>query len=634
MLSLMRKHASSWIIKFLLAAIIVVFIPWGVQRYTSGRSSRVAEVNGSIITVDEYRNTYTNLVEQVRQSFGNNFNDELIQTLQLPKRALDQLVDRTLMLQAADKLKIRVSDDELAQSISNIGAFQTAGVFDTQRYLSTLSRNQLSPETFENKQREAIIINKLQNFIAGNIKVSDVEAQQWYKWENAEVDIDYVLLDPQQIKSIEPTADEIQAYFERHKEKYKTDPEIKVRYLYFNPDNYVAKVTVSEEDIADYYESNLEQFKSPKTVEARHILIKVDQDATPEQVEEARQRIDKVYKLAKAGQDFAELAKQYSEGPTKTKGGELGAFRRQDMVKPFSDKAFAMQAGEISEPVRTNFGWHIIKVEKVNPASTQSLDEARPEIERKLKADRSRNLAYDEAESVFDATFEGQNLVDLAKEHKLNLIKTDYFTEKKGPQGTQNARQLAAAAFKLPLNEVSDIQDFGGGYYLIEAIEKRAARIPELKDVEGAVKKDLIKEKQDAEALRQAQSIVTELKDTASLEAAAGRFNLKPQTTGFFKRNDSIPGIGYEPNIAQAAFQLSETNSFYQDAIKGQKGYYVISFRERKEPSLEGFEKDKSEIKARLLQQKGFKTLEAWLTRIKDESEIIIEDGFWKSKNA
>ena len=588
-------------------------------------------VNGSIITMDDYRNTYTNLVEQVRQSFGNNVNDELMQTLQLPKRAMDQLIDRALMLQAAEKLKIKVSDEELAQSISNIGAFQTAGVFDNQRYLNALSRNQLSPETFENQQREAIAINKLQNFIYGNIKVSDVEAQQWYQWNNAEVDIDFVLVEPQQIKNIEPSAEEIQTFFETHQEKYKTDPEIKVRYLYLNPEDYLAKVTVSKEDIADYYESNLEQFKSPHTVQARHILIKVEQKATPEQVEQARQRIDEVYKLAKAGQDFAELAKQYSEGPTKTKGGDLGTFRRQDMVKPFSDKAFAMQAGEISEPVRTNFGWHIIKVEQVNPATIKSLDEARPEIESKLKTDRSRNLAYDEAEAVFDATFEGQNLTDLAKDRKLNLVKTDYFTEKNGPPGTRNGRQLAAAAFKLPLNEVSEIQDLGGGYYLIEVLEKRAAQIPELKDVASAVKKDLIKEKQDAEALRQAQSIAAALKDTASIEAVASKFNLKPQATGFFKRNDSIPGIGYEPNIAQAAFKLTGSNLFHQDAIKGQKGYYVISFRERKEPSTEGFEKDKSGIKARLLQQKGSKTVEAWLTRIKDESEIIIEDGFWKS---
>ena len=627
----MRKHAGSWIIKFLLAAIIVVFIPWGVQRYTSGRSGRVAEVNGSIITMDDYRNTYRNLVEQVRQSFGSSVNDEFIQTLQLPKRALDQLIDRALMLQAAEKLKIQVSDEELARAIGSIAPFQTAGVFDNQRYLNALSRTQLSPETFENQQREAITISKLQNFISGNIKVSDIEAQQWYKFNNAEVDIDYVLLEPQLMKGIEATADEIQTHFGANKENYKTEPELKVRYLYFNPKNYEAKVAISSEEVSDYYESNIEQFKSPQTVKARHILIKVDANATPEQIEEAHQRIEDVHKLAVAGADFAELAAEYSEGPTKTKGGDLGTFRRQDMVKPFSDKAFAMQAGEISEPVRTDFGWHIIKVEQVNPASIRSLDEARPEIEDKLKADRSRNLAYDEAEAIFDATFEGQNFVDLAKQRDLKMIHTDFFTRKIGPNGTPNARQLAEAAFKLPLNEVSEIQDMGNGYYLIEALEKRPAQIPELETVKATVKKDLIKEKQDAEALRQAQSMVTELKETGSLPAVADKFNLKPQTSGFFKRTDSIPGVGYEPDIARAAFKLSESDKIHADAIKGQKGYFVISLRERKDPPLDGFEKEKSDIKARLLQQKTFKTVETWLNRIKDDSEIVIEDGFWKS---
>ncbi len=631
MLSLMRKHASSWIIKFLLAAIIVVFIPWGVQQYTSGRSSRVAEVNGSIITLDDYRSTYTNLVEQVRQSFGNNVNDELIQTLGLPKRALDQLIDRALMLQAAEKLSIQVSDDELAQSIGSIGAFQTAGVFDNQRYLNMLSRTQLTPEAFEVQQREAMVINKLQGFISGNIKVSDTEAQQWYKWNNTEVDLDYVLIEPQQIKNIKPTAEEIQSHFEANKEKYKTDPELKIRYLYLNPQNYLDKLKILEEDIADYYESNLDKFRTPQTVQARHILMRVDQNATPEQVKDARQRIVDVLKLARDGQDFAELAAEYSEGPTKSKGGDLGTFRRQDMVKPFSDKAFSMQAGEISEPVRTDFGWHIIKVEKVNPATVQSLDEARTEIEDKLKADRSRNLAYDEAEAVFDATFEGQQFIDIAKERGLKMINTDFFTQKKGPAGTQNARQLAEAAFKLPLNEVSEIQDLGNGYCLIEALEKRPAQIPELKDVEAEVKKDLIKEKKDAEALRQAQSILTELENDTTLTAAADKLNLKAQTTGLFKRNDSIPGIGYESEIAGAAFKLSDSDAFHKEPIKGQKGVYVIKFKDRKEPSLEGFEKEKSDIKARLLQQKSFKAVETWLNRIKEESEIVIADGFWKS---
>jgi peptidyl-prolyl cis-trans isomerase D len=132
----MRKHAGTWMIKIILGAIVVVFVFWGVGSYTSRRSGRVANVNGTIITLDDYRVSYSNLVDQVRQSFGNNLNDELIQMLQIRKRALDQLIDRSLMLQAAEKFKLTVSDQELAESIRNIGAFQTAGVFDSRRYIN------------------------------------------------------------------------------------------------------------------------------------------------------------------------------------------------------------------------------------------------------------------------------------------------------------------------------------------------------------------------------------------------------------------------------------------------------------------------------------------------------------------
>jgi peptidyl-prolyl cis-trans isomerase D len=624
----MRKHAGTWMIKIILGAIVVVFVFWGVGSYTSRRTGRVASVNGTIITLDDYRISYRNLVEQVRQSFGKNLNEELIEMLQIRKRALDQLIDRSLMQQAAEKFKLTVSDEELAESIRNIGAFQTAGVFDNRRYINTLNSNKLVPETFEVQQRDALIIDKLQAFVSGNIKVTDLEAEQWYIWNNTEVDIDYVMLEPQRYKDIEPTDEEIRNYFDQHKDAYKTDPQIKVRYLHFKPEDYADKVTVSEDDIQDYYESNPEKFKSPKTVEARHILIKLNPDANAEEVENARQRIETVLDMAKGGQDFAELAKKYSEGPTKAQGGNLGAFRREAMVKPFADKAFSMKPGEISEPVRTRFGWHIIKVEKVNPEKTSSLSEARDDILNNLKADLSKNLAYDEAEAVYDASFEGRDLDTIAGDRNLKILTTALFSQKTPPAEIKNGAPFTSFAFSLPVNEISGVQDFGDGYYLIEVLEQVPAQISELEAVEAKVKEDLVKENQDARARDEADMILTELKDGQPFAVVGEKFKLAPKKTGFFKRNDSIPTIGFERDLARTAFGLSDNDKLPEEVIKGQKGYFVISFRERQKPSLEGFEKEKTEIKERLRQQKTAKTFDAWLTLLKNESLITIEEGF------
>jgi peptidyl-prolyl cis-trans isomerase D len=624
----MRKHAGTWMIKIILGAIVVVFVFWGVGSYTSRRSGRVASVNGAVITLDEYRVSYRNLIEQVRQSFGNNLNEELIEMLQIRKRALDQLIDRSLMQQAAEKFKLTVSNEELSESIRNIGAFQTAGVFDSRRYINTLNSNKLTPETFEVQQRDALIIDKLQAFVAGNIKVTDLEAEQWYIWNNTEVDIDYVILEPQRYKDIEPTDEEIRVYFDEHKDTYKTDPQIKVRYLHFKPEDYADKVTVSEDDIQDYYESNPEKFKSPKTVEARHILIKLDPGANAEEVENARKRIETVLDMAKEGQDFAELAKKYSEGPTKTQGGKLGAFRREAMVKPFADKAFSMKAGEISEPVRTRFGWHIIKVEKVNPEKTSTLSEAHGDILNNLKANFSKNLAYDEAEAAYDESFEGRDLDIIAEDRNLKILTTELFSQKNPPEEIKNGARFTSFAFSLPTNEISGVQDFGDGYYLIEVIEQVPAQISELETVAAKVKEDLVKEKQDAKARDEADTLLTELKDGQPFAAVCAKFKLAPKKTGFFKRSDSIPTIGFERDIARTAFGLSENDKLPEEVIKGQKGYFVIRFRERQKPSLEGFEKEKTEIKERLRQQKTAKTFDAWLTQLKNESQITIEEGF------
>jgi peptidyl-prolyl cis-trans isomerase D len=623
----MRKHAGTWMIKVILGAIVVVFVFWGVGSYRSRQSGRVAKVNGTVITLSDYRESYNNLIEQVRRSFGNNLNEELIQMLQLRKRALDQLVDKALMLQAAEKLKLTVSDEELAEFIKNIGAFQTAGVFDSGRYINTLNKNRLTPEEFEVQQREALIINKLQALIAGSIKVSDLEARQWYTRNNAEVDINYLVLEPQRYKDIKLTDEEIRNYFDQHKDFYKTDPTIKVRYLYFKPEDYAAKVTLSEDDIRDYYESNLDEFDIPKTVEARHILIKADQNVKAEQDESARKKAEEIFKLAKEGQDFAELARKYSEGPTKAKGGYLGTFRREEMVKPFSDRAFSMNAGDISEPVRTNFGWHIIKVEKVNPEKTLTLDEAEADIRKKLKADRAKNMAYDEAEAVYDATFENQNVDRIAAEHNLKIQTTEFFTQKNPPKEIKNSAGFAAAAFNLPVNELSAVQDFGDGYYLLEVVDKVQPQIPELKTVEQKVRNDLLKEKQDQKARDEANLLLTELKNGQSVASVSQKFKIPVKQTGFFKRNGPIPEIGAESDIAQTAFKLTDKNKLPEEVIKGQKGYYVISFLKRQEPSLEGFEKEKEAIRDQLLQQKTFKTVNAWLARLRSESEISIEEG-------
>jgi peptidyl-prolyl cis-trans isomerase D len=623
----MRKHAGSWLIKVLLGGVAITFISWGGYQMTSQRSGRAATVNGETITAEDYRITYKRLIQQVQQRFGSSLNEEMIKAMDLPKQAIDQLVNQMLMRQAASELDLRISDEDLSRAIRSIDAFQTGGVFDPRRYRQVLDSNNMTPEAFEISQRDSMLIDKLSSLVTSSVKISDDEAFEWYKWNSSMVDLEFVLFEPNRYPEVAVTPEEVQQYFDGQKDSYKTQPQIRVRYLKFEPEDYVARVEISGDEISEYYAEHPDEFQNPKTVEARHILIKVEQGAAAEAVAAARKKIEDILKKARGGEDFAELARQYSEGPSKSKGGHLGSFRRDAMVKPFSDKAFSMQAGEISDPVQTRFGWHIIKVEKVNEATVTSLDDARDNIRKQLADENAKLLAYDAAEAVFDATYEGDRLETVAADSQVTVHTTGFFDRRGGPvKGVKNKSAFANAAFELPESEISEIQDFGDGYYLLEIIEKRPAEIPELSAVEKKVRADLVQEKKKENARKDAEALLAAIKDGADMVEASKEFDLKVQSTGFFKRNDAIPNIGYDRNISSAAFELSEQNQLPQEILDGPKGHYVIKFKQRQAPSMTEFDKEKEDIKNRLLQQKRFKAFEVWLDQRKNSSEIVIEN--------
>ncbi len=624
----MRKHAGNWAIKILLGAIVIVFIFWGVGSFRSGRGGRVAKVNGDQITLDEYRDTYNNLMEQLRARFGNKLDEKMIKTLQVKRQALNRLINNRLLIQEAEKLKFRVSQKELTEAILHIPAFQRGGVFDRYLYKNVLDQLRMTPESFETAQKDQMLIDKLRAIVTGNAKVSDQEVRAWYNWLNTSVDIEYAFFDPSRYKDAQPSEKQIKTFYEKHKENYKTDTMLKVRYVHFDPKQYRSQVKLSDSEVRDYYDENLDSFKVPKKVVARHILIKVSPDADAETVKKAKERALKIYKLAKEGKDFAELAKKYSEGPSRNNGGYIGEFTKKTMVKPFADKAFSMKAGEISEPVRTQFGWHIIKVEKVIDAHTTAFKDAKKEIEQKLTDNKAKSLAYDAAQSVSDIAYEGDDLINAAKERHLEILTTGFFSRKDPAKGISNPSKFADIAFDLSTGEISDVQEFKDGYYILQLLKKVPPEIPPLDKVRERVLADLVKEHQDEKANADASAFLAALKSGKTMSEESKHFHLTPKTSGFFKRNSSIPDIGYDRGISDAAFQLTNKKKLPENVLKGAKGYYVIEYKGRKIIESDTFDKEKETIRQQLLAQKKSEIFDALLAQLKSKAEITIKKGF------
>ncbi|GBC59109.1 hypothetical protein DENIS_0040 [Desulfonema ishimotonii] len=625
MLKLMRERAGSWFIKVILSAIVIVFVFWGVGSFRSQRFAKVAVVNDEPVSLQDYQKAYNNMIAQYSRQFGNNFDDNMIKMLGVKRQALDSLINDVLLQQEAEKLSFRVSDQELVDVIEKIPAFQTDGVFDKALYQRVLSLNNMTLESFEAMQGETLLMTKVRSFVMDSVKVSDPEARAWYNWKDAAVKIDYVRFDAGKYKDTQASDDEVKAHFEENKGSYKTEARAKALYVHFDAKDYAEKAEVSQEEITEYFESHPDEFKEPKTVEARHILFKLESDSSPETVEKRKEKASEVLALAREGKDFAELAKEYSEGPTRSKGGFLGKFRKETMVKPFADKAFSMKAGEISEPVRTRFGWHLIKVEKVNEAKTFTLAESTEKIRSKIAGEKAKTLAYDDAEAFYDSVFEGDNLKDAAAVRNLKVTETGLFTQK-GPEGMKNGPRFAAAAFKLSPTQFSDIQDFDGDYYILQMTGNVPAETAAFETVADKVRADLILKKQNETAESDASRFLEAVRKGAAMADESRNSDVTLQTTDFFKRNVSIPKIGYDRAVSAAAFTLSKENAYPESPVKGKDGYYVIRFNEKKLPDDKAFEKEKKAIKEQLLRQKQFKTFNEWLAQARANSEITIQE--------
>ena len=630
MLRLMRDYATSWLIKIILGAIVVVFVFWGVGSFRDRKANVIASVNGEAVSLEEYRSTYNNLLEQMRQRFGNNLNEDVLKMLQLDQQALNQLIEQRLLMQEAARLNFRVTDEEVVRAIQNISSFQTNGVFDRRLYTTVLTYNRMTPEGFEAAQKQRLLIEKLRTYLFSNFHVSENEVREYYNWKNVTVSIDYVLFDPETYQEIEVTDEALETYFNDHKETYKTDPLLKVNYLRFDPQAYMAEVQISAEDIETYYFDNKEKFATQKTVEARHILFKVDAGATEEEIDAVKAKAEDVLDLVRKGEDFASMAKQYSEGPSKENGGQLGAFKKEDMVAPFSEKAFSMKQGEVSEPVRTRFGWHLIKVEKVNEASVQSLEDATKTIQKTLTDDQAKTIAYDKAEAFYETTLEGDLISEVGKEVGLEVKTTGLFSMVGPEKDVKNPKAFADAAFALSVNQISEIQDFDDGFYILQVIESIPGKIPELASVKKAVTGDLIKEKQAALAEEKAKALLAVLKSGPTEDDAGSDGGAVFQTTDYFKRNDQIKDIGWENEISQMAFTLSPTKPLAENVIRGKNGFYVIRLKDRRLPDSQGFDKEKKQLQEILSQQKELKAFELWLSEARKKSDITIQDGFGK----
>jgi len=624
MLRYLRENTGNWIIKIFLGIIVIVFVFLGVGSMSASKRNEVAMVNDQVITFSEFQDAYKNMMEQMRQQFGNAMNEDLIKALNVKQQAVNSLIDQKILDIEADKLKIMVSDQELQDTLMGIKAFQRDGSFDMELYKRVLSQNRLTPETFEVLQRRAVKNRKLREMVLSGVTVSDGEAGTWYRHNNTKMSIDYIKVDPGMFTELSPTVEQVKKQYEDNPDIYKSLPKRRVQYLVFSPEDHKGKSGISDEQAREYYDQNMANFTTPEQVEASHILIRVREDADEAAVAEARKQADQVYEKAAKGENFSDLAKEFSQGPTGPKGGYLGKFDRQSMVKPFGDAAFAMKAGDISKPVRTQFGFHIIKTMAKIPESTEAFVTAKVAIIKELEGQELQNLAYYKAGEAFDAVVDGDDFEQVALIAKKKVMESPEFEANGKGLNLENANEFAHTAFALVDDAISEVKQMGDKYYLIKVVEKIDPRQLPLEEVRDGIVESLTTKLQKEAAGKKAEAVLKQIESKIAMADAAKENKLAVTSSQLFTRNQTIQSIPGSNAIVSAAFTLDKENPVYGKVLEAGNSFYVIGFKETVEPNDAGSSEIRDKVKQELAYMKQQQYYTAWVKSLKEKAEIKI----------
>ena len=629
MLDRMRRHKGwlKWSLALVVLTFIVFYIPDFLTTPTGAAPSEVlAEVEGEPITVGAFTRRYNAQVNAYRTAYGGQINDQLIKQLGIDRQILNQLVDEEAMVAESRKQGIVVSDVEIRERILALPGFQENGKFiGEQRYRQLLQfRNPpMTTAEFERSLRRALQIEKLRNALTGWMSVSDAEVAEEFRKRNEKVKLDVVPVTPEAFKNqVTASEAEIAAAFEKSKDRYRIGEKRKIKYALLNVDQVRQSITIPESEIAAFYNQNISQYQTPGQVRASHILFETegkDEKAVQAKAEE-------VLKLAKApGADFAALAKQYSDDESNNfNGGDLDYFGRGRMVPEFENAAFAMKNGDISDLVKTSFGFHIIKMVDNKPESTRPLAEVRAEIEEQLKWQRAQAEAEKIAKSL-ESTIKTQADLDrIASERGMQVTETGMILLAEPIQGVGSQPELSGRLFGMKEGDVTPAMRVATGWVFATVTGRQDAYIPKLDEVRARVTEDVKQEKAVEMAKQRAAAIAAELKTAKDFAAAAKRAGLEVKTTELVTRGSAIPDLGISESIDAVAFSLPQGG--VSDAITTPTGTAIIRVAEKVNVTDAEVEMGRDQLREELVNQRRDKFFGAYMQKAKQGLKITTRE--------
>ncbi len=544
MFNLVRNNKR--LMQIVLALVTLPFAFWGIDSYqrVMSRVGEVAEVGGQKISEQEFGDALRQQQERLRGLLGRNFDPALFDSPAIRMEVLEGLISQRLLMRHAARNHLTVSSETLIETTMVIPAFQVDGKFSRERYDAALRNERMSPEVFDAALRRDLLVQQLTGALADSGLASKAVSRQFAQLRAQQREIaEYRVQADAQLVQPKITADAIRGFYDANPSRFQVPEELGVEYVALSTEALLASEQVGADEIKSYYESNISKYGEPEQRRASHILIAVKSGAGEAEKAKARERAAQIVsQLRKSPGSFAELAKRNSgDSGSAAQGGDLGFFARGMMVRPFEDAAFRLKPNQISDPVESDFGFHIIKITGIKAGKMKSLEAARPEIERELKRQRAGRRFAEAAEAFSNLVYEQpESLGPAAERFKLAVQRAQGITRQSARVPALNNPRLLGALFAddsiKNKRNTEAVETAPGVLVSARVLDHKPASQRPFDEVKGDIAKQLARQEALALARNQGAERLEELKKGDAPVARFGATKLvsrdQPQDLG------------------------------------------------------------------------------------------------------
>ena len=548
-----------WIV---VGVISLAFILMGVSSYSLGGGGKsVAVVNGEDITINQYAEALQSYKNQMRNALQDKYDESKFDTIETKMAVVDGLIERELERQWMTENNMSISFERVIELIKGENGFQEDGKYSKDLLERYLQSQGLSKERFVGEILPSSL-NK-NDLVAGVAKTAFVtknEAEMLYQLNNQKRSFDYFVVSKNPFrKDVEITEEQIQEYYKNNSEKYLTEEEVKLAYVELSAETLGDKVAVTDEEIQKRYDDEQDKYKQEEQRKASHILLSVKKDASAEEDAKIKKKLEDIAARVKKGESFTDLAKEFSEDPGSGKrGGDLGYFSRKAMVPEFDEAVFSLKVGELSEPVKTSFGYHLIKLDDIKEAHTKPLDDAiKGQIKRTITAEKTRAYIAENGTEIGNIAYDDpSSLEEVAKFAGIEVKETD-FLGKNSRKSILIHRKISAAAFSddlLQEGNNSDLITIGRNTaFVVRVLDHKSATVKPLEKVQSLIKGFLTTQKAKELAKAKGMELEKAIAEGMKIADAAQQVNAK------LTEAEPLPRTAtkYSREVVQAVFEMT-----------------------------------------------------------------------------